>query len=167
MQCGKEGHVYCHSCMGLLDSAPALPNIRIYTDYLSAKEIIWQYKYQSKRALARDIAEALNTRFKISADICTYIPTISSHIRQRGFDHAKLLAKEFSRQSKLPLSGLLKRKWQYTQVGAGRKTNVSGKNILIIEDVISSGATITAASELLMNNGAKSVETLVFAQSRL
>ena len=113
------------------------------------------------------------------------IPTASSRRRGRGFDHAKLLMHTYWRKlpAYLQLSGrpqqLLTRQSNTRQLGASRpqrieqmqdefalkpRADVDGKTVLLIDDVVTTGATLASAAKTLKNAGAKRVYALVYAQ---
>lgn len=107
------------------------------------------------------------------------IPTATQRIRQRSFDHAKLLSRQLARNLKLETANALRRIGQSRQLGSRRsdrlvqtKDNyvvkdprrIQGRNILLVDDVVTTGATLQAASQALKSAGAKSVDALVFAK---
>lgn len=146
------------------------------------KKIIHEFKFGEKRAIASVLAELQCENLPILRyDLVTFVPTATSHIRSRGFDHAELLAQEVAKQLRLPCRRLLARTTQTRQVGATRRdrikhmegafrlrvhpTVLSGKRILIVDDVVSTGATLMAAGRLLKNSGAKTVGATVVARN--
>jgi len=114
------------------------------------------------------------------------LPTAPARIRQRGFDHSKLLAKGYINQiSKRPettgwkLQYLLGRKTNVRQLGSSRKkrieqidqeffvkrnVDVNGKTIILLDDVMTTGASLAAAAKTLKKAGSKRVYATVFAQ---
>jgi predicted amidophosphoribosyltransferase len=114
-------------------------------------------------------------------DVVTYVPTVNARVRQRGFDHAKVVAAFVAQHINRPHETLLLRKGNNRQVGATRQTrraqvagtltvvNVTkpkGKRILIVDDVISTGATLEEAAKTLKAAGAKRVYVTVLATNR-
>jgi predicted amidophosphoribosyltransferase len=107
------------------------------------------------------------------------VPTASKRVRQRGFDHAELLAKKFALLRGLPFRNLLKRVSQSRQFGADRITRkqqikgvfkynyrLSGEIVLLIDDVVSTGATIEESAKFLKEAGAKRIHVAVFARNK-
>jgi ComF family protein len=144
------------------------------------KTLIYQLKFGRKKAAARVIARLLDESvpFLPKDTLITYVPTATSRVRVRGYDQSRLIAKELSKLRGLTMSPLLVRLGQTRQVGATRKqrikqasnnyrlTNkrVTGQNIVIIDDILTTGATVEAAAKLLKQAGAKQVNAAVFAQ---
>lgn len=164
-------------------------HVWVATDYEgAAQKLITRYKFSHLRSASKVIASLMReTLLTYSSDstisgkqyVVTYIPTATSRVRERGFDHADLLASELARSLGLPRASLLIRLGQDQQVGARRterlrqakasykiKNNarVSGRNILLIDDVVTTGATLSAVASELRRAGAGSVDALVFAK---
>lgn len=108
-----------------------------------------------------------------------HVPTISRHVRQRGYDHALRIADELARLLDRTHLHALSRVGQKHQVGSSRKDRlvqldgaftlhrpelVKGRHILLVDDVMTTGGTLLAATKALRAAGAKSVDAVVFAQ---
>ncbi len=157
--------------------------IYIYAEYKDLViRTIHDYKFLSKRAGAKNIAQLLNDYYiyKPNPPLVTYVPTMSKHIRQRGFDHSKLLAQEFAKLRNWKSYSLLLKTKNTIQVGASRSQRqeqvkgaytviysdiIKGADILLIDDVVTTGSTIEACSALLLDAGATNVEVLAFART--
>jgi ComF family protein len=145
------------------------------------KELIKAYKFDYKRAAAKDASFYLyNTLPYIGNDVVvSYVPATGAHIRQRGFHHTRRIAKEVSRLLSLDCIDTLFRETTVTQKGADRNTRkqqlsgafralpatANGKNILLIDDVITTGATIEACAKVLYRAGANEVRVAVVART--
>ena len=110
--------------------------------------------------------------------IITHIPTASRRVRSRGFDQSALLAREISKITKMPNIKLLLKNNQSRQVGSSKSQRlkniqtafrvqntkfIKGANILLVDDVLTTGVTVETASRELLRAGAKSVDVVVFA----
>lgn len=108
------------------------------------------------------------------------LPTATSRVRQRGYDQARLIAKALAARMKLPYSDCLARIGQAHQVGANRQRRleqlegayrlkrsavVAGRHVLLVDDVMTTGASLDAASQILLRAGVKTVDAATFARA--
>lgn len=152
------------------------------TNYSSvAKTLVGCMKYHQQRQAAVLIAQKLNETVPYLSDVViSYVPSASSRLRQRSFDHSRLIAKEFARLRGLDFAPVLMRRNQLRQVGHTRTERIkqaegayrainprfiSKKRIILIDDVLTTGATIEEAAKTLKRAGAKSVDAAIFAQA--
>jgi ComF family protein len=167
-----------------------LQGVWIATEYEGlAKELILKFKFNHQRRAAGAIAEMMTdvlTEFNNDQNLTAKhflivpVPTASSRVRQRGFDHTGLLAQELKKKLHLESASALSRRGQLKQVGASRRirsrqaegsyvvrgnSNIKGRNILLIDDVVTTGATIGEAARVLRRGGAEKVYGLIFAKS--
>jgi ComF family protein len=146
------------------------------------KELIYQLKFARAKRASHNIAMYLHeTVPALSPDtIVTYVPTATSRVRQRGYDQTRLIARVFAKQRGLPCDELLVRRGQSRQVGSDRKhrqeqaaknyqskQNIAkGTEVLLIDDILTTGATLEASAKILYQAGAKTVNAVVFAQKQ-
>ncbi len=151
--------------------------------YEGANErLIKSYKFEYQRQAASAIVSIMNDVIPPLSDdiVLCCVPTAPSRIRERGFDHAQLLVNELGKLRDWEAMRLLSRKTNRRQVGSSRadriehmksefmvsnKEFVAGKTILLIDDVMTTGASLSAASKILKSAGAKRVYAAVFAQN--
>lgn len=116
------------------------------------------------------------------ADAVVYIPSHPKKLLERGFNPAELLARHVAQHLKLPVydKALIKRKG-LDQRGLSRRQrhqnirqsllpgqlNLSGQRILIVEDVLTTGATAIAAAQALKAQGASEVNVWALAHTQL
>jgi ComF family protein len=149
-----------------------------------ARTLAHRLKYSDRAELARPIARWMaraGADVLADADLLAPVPLHAMRLWRRRFNQAAALAKEISRQTGKPcdLSALLRVKATRSQIGltrAQRAENVQGAfraaanapvrglNVVLIDDVLTSGATANAASRALLRAGAKRVDVLVFAR---
>jgi len=149
----------------------------------SAKDALWRLKFGNARSAANDIARTMAPLLEKLTDqnaIVVHIPTATSRVRMRGYDQAALIARACARQAELQHASLLRRVGQQRQVGLRREerlsqledayqirseSSVHKMHIVLIDDVVTTGATLEAAAKTLKRAGAKKVEAIVFAQA--
>lgn len=146
--------------------------------------LVDEFKYVSERADAEILAKLLDQKLpEISRKtVVTFITTSAPHVRGRGFDHAKLMAKKFAKIRKLKFAKLLIRKTSASQHDKNARERkilaekmfkvreIRGKfpeKILLIDDIWTTGSTSVAAAKLLKNSGAKSVELAIIARQKI
>jgi competence protein ComFC len=153
----------------------------------AAREAIHLFKYKKNlrvgswlSSLMSSIFESLDDKPKI--DYVVSVPMYWWKNWFKGFNHADILAKSVSRQLNMPYSSklIVRRKPGLSQTNLDRKMRfknveraflvkkeVPSKNILLVDDVITSGATANACALALKKAGAKSVFILTAAATRL
>lgn len=146
------------------------------------KELVYQLKFGRTKQAASVIARYLHEIVPaLPPDtVVTYVPTATSRVRQRGYDQAQLIAKAFAKQRGITCSELLIRHGQSRQVGSDRKHRLEqavknyqfkriipkGTEVLLIDDILTTGATLEASAKMLHQAGAKTVNAAVFAQKQ-
>ncbi len=175
----------CRSCQSF--GGPRY--VWIVTDYAGlARQALGAYKFKHQRFLADDLAGLMSETFLAFNDdqalessnyLIIPLPTASRRLRQRSFDHTALLARRIAQQTGLESQKRLGRLGGSSQVGSRRMDRlkqlegqffvsqpgkIRGRNILIIDDVITTGASLRAATKTLRAAGAKHVDALVFAK---
>ncbi len=124
-----------------------------------------------------------NTALQVySIDFILYVPLHKKKLRERGFDQAFLIAREISKLSNIPLKAdlLFKKKETPPQAALKKQIRVKnlkgafdvrdssfleGKNVLLVDDVITTGVTVNECSKVLKQNGAKRVEVFTLARA--
>ena len=111
------------------------------------------------------------------------LPTATHHVRSRGFDHTYLLAKNLGKIRKFKVEKILVRNKNTVQVGADKKARLTqakeayainpkikikkDATYILLDDVWTTGASITAAKKILQNAGAKNIKIALLAYSSL
>jgi ComF family protein len=174
----------CHRCAQR--GALRLDSVRAACRYEGVpRTAILQLKFRGVRSLAPFLAELLTRELSVrplTADLVLPVPLSPGRQRERGFNQSELLAAELSRLVGLPAPrpDLLRRVREIRpQVGltaAERRRNVagafgcpepaaiSGQRVLLIDDVMTTGATLEACAAALRLAGATRVMGLVVAR---
>ena len=161
----------------------------VYTHPLP--RIIKAYKDAGERRLAPYLAELLyDTALHAQvvaperlggvlsgADAVVFVPATAAAFRRRGFDHMEAIARSFCELSGVPLLDALVKYGHGDQRELGREErrerargmyetveDVRGRRLLLIDDVITTGATMAAASAELKRAGAAAVDGLAIAR---
>ena len=144
------------------------------------REMIHLFKYEDCSSFARYFGEVLTEQvgeLGVGFDAIVPIPLSKDRRAWRGYNQSLLLAKEIGKRTGIEVWEILKRKrGSESQVQSGtkekRQANIRGvfetdisipENILLIDDVITSGATVLEATRVLKHAGAKRVYVLALA----
>ncbi len=172
-----QDHAVCKSCR----RHGPLANVWAGAEYTEIpKQLIHRLKFERARAGHVPIAKQLHETLPYHAVTVVPIPTATSRMRQRGYDQSKLIARQFALLRQLPCQELLERRGQTRQVGAERAVRISQaqsffeakpyasfpKSVLLIDDVLTTGATLQAAAKCLKTAGVRTVYAATFAQKQ-
>lgn len=148
------------------------------------REAIHQLKYDNLRVLAKPLAELLNDYLvgnPLPGEVLVPVPLHRKRLRERGYNQSTLLAQALSKLSRLPVIDdcLIRKQYAPPQTRTAtvdeRLSNVAdafacqdrrlnGKQILLLDDVSTSGATLNASAAALKASGASTVWGLVLAR---
>lgn len=137
-----------------------------------ARSVVLGLKYRNRRAVGRHLAglvvnRLVEERAHVGLDVVTWAPTSTSRRRDRGFDQGEIVARTVARQLGLPCRRLLERDGSATQTGRTRaerldgpsfvaRPGLEGLTVLVVDDVVTTGSTLCAASAALADRGASS-----------
>ncbi len=139
----------------------------------AGRELVARLKYRNQRSSVRWLASAMVGALPpaLTVDAVTWAPTSPQRRRSRGFDQAELLARALGREADLPVVGLLRRIDAAGQTGRSRSQRYRAPvfeirrcpppAVLVVDDVITTGATLQAAAKCLATVGAERVSAVV------
>ncbi len=188
LRCGRNVGAmtaYCLDCMNYEKSFDLARSAMIYTD--SVIGLIYKLKYGDGRYLASYMAEYMYNTYLSGAervDVVTFVPMPPKRRKKRGYNQAELLAKAFCKLSGLPCENLLERVKETKNLARmsraerreaiidsfvltqGMAEEVKNKRVLLIDDVITSGATSNECARVLKKAKAQSVYVMTFASAK-
>ena len=189
--CGREGPYICAHCLDAVPhlDAPVGVNLDALEGIVApfgmegvGREAVHRLKYAHLRAVASPMAELLARHLTgrgLTGDLLVPVPLHPRRLRQRGYNQAELLARHVGRVLEIPVEcrGLRRRTHGPPQArSAGReerRSNVAGAfearrsfdglDVLVLDDVATTGATLEACAAALKAAGASSVWGVAFA----
>jgi competence protein ComFC len=149
------------------------------------REALHGLKYKRDIILADTLAQLLYEAwllFDLPGDVVTPIPLSAQRFRERGYNQAELLARGFSELAGLTLAPQGAKRLRHTpsQVGlsasqrrqnmdgafSGDPEQVAGRKVLLIDDICTTGSTLAACAEALVEAGAVAVWGLTVGRAR-
>jgi ComF family protein len=144
-----------------------------------AREAIHRLKFAGWRDVAAALAAALAAcPDRAPADVITWVPLARRRLAERGYDQARALAVALARHTGMPAVRLLRRPVatgpQARRGGADRREAMRGAftavrpappRVLLVDDVVTTGATAAACAEALREAGAREVHVIAAARA--
>jgi predicted amidophosphoribosyltransferase len=154
----------------------------------SVRSALHAIKYGGEQRLAEPLGAAVARRWVrvgVGADLVTHVPVHAERARVRGYDQAELIARAAARHLGLPYASLLARERatiaQFDLDRGDRAANVAGafaapvghgsidaagRWVLLIDDVVTTGATLAACAMALDAAGALGTSAITVARER-
>ena len=153
----------------------------------AVRSAIHRYKFSRVRALGKPFAQlmsqCLEDHLPQGADLICWAPLSKKRLRERGFDQARLMAEEIGRLRAIPSGPALQKVKDTTpqselEEESARRANargayallpgvdLTGKRVVLVDDVVTSGSTLGECAALLRMSGAEQVFCLTLAQAR-
>lgn len=185
--CGRAiGHMarFCDKCITYGGNYFTLARSAVELED-NASAMVYGLKYGGKKYMARYMAEyMLDTYYEneFDPDIITFVPLHKKRQSKRGYNQAELLAKRIGEYVKVDVRSLLEKtvhttnlakldsKERFEKIKNSFKFNsmsdIKGKTILLIDDIMTTGATVNECSKCLLSLGAAKVVVLTFAATK-
>lgn len=174
---------YSRVCKECLLHRPHFSSVLSFGIYSGAlKEAIHLLKFSGIKRLAKPLGRFLYDIPVPRMDGIIPVPLSKKTLRQRGFNQTLLLARVLSRRLGIPvcMDVLYKKEDTLPQIGLGAKErssnlrkafevvgNVTDKRVILLDDVITTGATARECSKTLIRAGAKEVVVVTLARSSM
>ena len=189
--CGREGAYICKDCeLFMLDLSEAWPLTSMWEYNGIVKRAIKQAKYKGEYEILKELVGAIH-ELPVKNAIITYVPMHIKDKKRRGFNQAEIIAKELGKKYNLPVVKLLEKIRQTLEqakltreerlknlVGAIHESPESKiiiharairelplSNILLVDDVYTTGATMAECARILHKAGFKNIWPLTLAKT--
>lgn len=190
----EKGELLCSECqrdLPWLSGQAAETEVELAASCVSAlryqdkvRSAVHAYKFGGRSARSKPfgflIAQSISDR-GLATDLITWPSLSKKRLRQRGYDQAELLALEVGKRLGLPVLRTVDKQERPAQSGlegeAARRANLlgaytaiaperfAGKTILLIDDVVTSGSTLSECAKTLRLAGAKKVLCATLAKA--
>ncbi|MDO5445351.1 MAG: phosphoribosyltransferase family protein [Eubacteriales bacterium] len=149
----------------------------------NVKESLHRFKFGGNSFYADTYADTICSTLnwdQIVCDVITWVPLSRARLRKRGYDQAGLIAQKIAENRGIPCVRTLKKTKNVKPQSSikdpdARKKNISGvytavnpefikgKRILLVDDIVTTGATVSECAETLFEAGAASVGVVAAA----
>ena len=154
------------------------------------RDALHAIKYGGEQRLAEPLGMAIARRWArvgVGADLVTHVPVHADRARQRGYDQAEMIARSAARHLGLPYAPLLARRratiaqfdldrrdraanvegaFAPTAVAEAEAADPRGRWVLLVDDVLTTGATIAACATALGTAGISAASAVTVARER-
>ncbi len=186
--CGRvvEDYGLCHECFSLINKDPAyyydiegLDDLIVSSTYSGImRRLIIDFKFKGKLSYGEIISEIMTEKIlekNLKDQVITYVPMHRKKEGERGYNQSKILAEKIARNLDLPCRDVFEKvidtKFQVGLKKFDREENLRdafevknyAEEIIIVDDVITTGATISELTKLAKKAGIKKVTALIAA----
>ncbi|RPJ63192.1 MAG: ComF family protein [Dehalococcoidia bacterium] len=183
-KCGKpeaSGHL-CYECWGKSSNIDNVYSVFVFDGTM--RKAVHSLKYHNLRAIAGCLGKYMASYYvanNLNGNILVPVPLHENRVRERGYNQSILLAREISRIVEIPVDAKLIKRTRdcisqaRTKNVEERRRNmenafspisdmISGMEIILIDDVCTSGATLEACATVLKKAGASRVTGFTLAR---
>lgn len=188
--CGCPAKNICGRCLFVVKNCES-SNVEYHGEVIVAfayssviRKIILGFKYRNQRSSLRFLGDSIVDRLEVEKsrgldkiDIVTWAPTTHKRKLERGHDHAELIARHVAKKLSVSCQKCLTRVSDRPQTGKSREARLvgpvfsarklNGEYVLLIDDVVTTGATLNSASRALYQAGAGLVTCVAVASTVL
>jgi len=182
----QNKNIICANCREKKYSFEFARSVGIYSDVL--RKCIHLFKYYGEKKLAKPLGKLLidylskNKEFGRDIDLIIPVPLHQNNYKKRGFNQSALLSKVIGDYFSIPVGEdiLIKKKFTPFQVNLSKKEReknilrafsvekpeeIKEKNVLILDDVFTSGSTVEECAKELKKAQAKKIFVLTLART--
>lgn len=183
----------CQASLPWLEGSKAQSHVSFCTDCISplyyderVRNAIQHYKFhgvfRNHKRFGIWMAQCVQANYELAFDAVTWVPLHPKRKAERGYDQSELLAKTMAKALELPLVEALRKKSNIkAQSGitedSARQANVlgvyelsvqsvEGQCLLLVDDVVTTGATLSEAARVLLDAGARKIYAVTLAKAR-
>lgn len=174
---------YCKSKIKRVENQDDILSYGYYGGVLKA--LILAFKYDKNFTAGNVISELLLNLINensVEFDAIYYVPMSKSSIKKRGFNQCEIIAKKLSKSLNIPVSNSLikikntkeqkslSKEERYKNIKGAfkiRENNIKNKRILLIDDVVTTGATLLECKKILENFDVEEITVLTIAKSHI
>jgi Predicted amidophosphoribosyltransferases len=190
--CYRPGTTLCRACGGALKDRLAaghgMTGVRAVAPPGPLHQLEWcgPFDGMTRRALERlstagerslsgPLGTAIADHWAITGtggDAIVPVPAAPDRVRHLGYDHAVLLARVAGRKLGLPVTEALLRLPSYAPSGADKDfeviaaSRIAGRSVVLVDDVVVTGATLASCAEVLLAAGARMVSAVTVARDQ-
>jgi predicted amidophosphoribosyltransferase len=184
--CGAPGVLVCDRCAAALVApryAPPPPPLDWWASCFAyegvARELVARAKYRGERRFLHAVAArvaALAVAAPAPVDVVTWVPASNARRRSQGVDHGELLARSVAGLISVPLLARFRREPGRAQTGLAAHARrggpdlrpigrSDGETVLVVDDVATTGGTLSAAARALRSSGVSTVFAVTIART--
>jgi ComF family protein len=194
--CGRVDYVWCEQCEANLKTFPVHPYIREGIEGIQfvastndhkglLREAVQGLKYGNVKSLGEELGSRLAECAKLQdwmIDIMIPVPLHADRLKQRGYNQAQVMCEYAAAQLGIPCvpHALQRTRYSGSQVGLSARERmkntenafaatpelVSNRSIVIVDDVCTTGSTLSACAKALLDAGAQQVYGLTITAAR-
>ena len=180
-RCADPGHPLCAACEARPPAYGAITAPFLMEGVV--RDLVYSLKYRNLRASAPELGRLMTRHLEsnpLPHDVIVPVPLHRSRERRRGYNQSELLAKQVSSGTGLSLdSGSLKRtrdtppqidmqsndeRIENVEAAFEASSELDGRRVLLVDDVVTTGSTMSACATALRAAGASSVWGLALAR---
>lgn len=184
LRCGKpeSSGTFCYECWGKCNGLDSIRSVFIFDGTL--RKAVHSLKYHNLRSIAQCLGSYMADYYSangMTGDVLVPVPLHDLRIRERGYNQSGLLASEISRNVGIPVnqtflkrirnckpqartSGVEERRRNMENAFGCTGNGVNGLDVVVIDDVCTTGATLEACASVLKAAGAKRVTGFTLAR---